>query len=91
MKAKIIFSLLISLSVYQVFGQMVKVKNDPTHDEKPIHFGFSLGMNFMDYQINQSPYADSNGYYVGIKEFKPGIDIHAIANLRITEFFDLTK
>ncbi len=68
---------------------MPKVKNDPTHDDKPIHFGFSLGLNFMDFQVKQSKYAQDNDLYIGLKEIKPGINIQAIANVRLGEFFDL--
>lgn len=90
MKAIFYFILLIVLlPVSATYGQMVKVKNDPTHDDKPIHFGFSLGVNFMDYQIQQSLTSISNESYVGIKEIKPGINIHAISNLRLSENFDL--
>jgi hypothetical protein len=85
------FTLLILFFIAGVttFGQMVRVKNDPTHDEKRIHFGFSLGVNFMDYQIKQSQFSKDSSYYVGIKELKPGINIHAISNLRLSENFDL--
>lgn len=68
---------------------MPKVKNDPTHDEKPIHFGFSLGVNFMNFHVKQSEIAQDSNYYVGLKEIKPGINIQAIANLRLGEYFDL--
>ncbi|MBN2485239.1 MAG: PorT family protein [Bacteroidales bacterium] len=91
---KNLITLLLLLAAINVPGQMVKVKNDPTHDDKPIHFGFSLGVNFMDYQISQSVKLvddDSylNNYYAGVNEIKPGINIHAISNLRLGEFFDL--
>ncbi|MBN1116374.1 MAG: PorT family protein [Bacteroidales bacterium] len=72
-----------------VCGQRIVVKNDPTHDEKPIHFGFSLGLNFMDYNIRQSDWARENNYYTGVKEIKPGINIQAVSNLRLTEYLDL--
>jgi hypothetical protein len=71
------------------FSQRVKVKNDPTHDDKPIHFGFSLGLNFMDFQIQQSQYAKTYNLYTGIKTIQPGINIHAISDLRLSELFDL--
>ncbi len=70
-------------------AQKPRVKNDPTHDDKPIHFGFSLGLNFMDYRIEQSDWAKANNYYVGLSEIKPGINIQAISNLRLSEYFDL--
>ena len=72
-----------------LFGQKPKVKNDPTHDDKPIHFGFSLGMNTMDYRIEHSQQAIREHVYVGLREVEPGINIHAIANLRLSENMDL--
>ena len=68
---------------------MPKVKNDPNHDDKPIHFGFSLGINYMDYAVYQSEEALPGAYYVGIKSLKPGINIQAIANLRLGQHWDL--
>ncbi len=72
-----------------MFPQKPKVKNDPTHDDRPIHFGFSLGMNMMDYRIIHSEDAISEHVYVGLDQIIPGINIHAIANLRLAEYFDL--
>ncbi len=71
------------------FSQKPRVKNDPTHDDKPLHFGFSLGMNYMNLQVQQSQSAHDSNFYVGIKEVKPGINIQAIANLRLGKYFDL--
>lgn len=72
-----------------VLGQKAKVMNDPNHDEKPVHFGFTLGLNFMNYQISQSEMAIDSNFFVGLKEIKPGINIQAIANLRLGKYFDL--
>jgi hypothetical protein len=79
---------LLFLSVV-TFAQKPKVKNDPNHDDRPIHFGFSLGLNTMDYKITHSNYAVQNGIFVDVKDLSPGINIHAIANLRLAEYFDL--
>jgi hypothetical protein len=72
-----------------IMAQKPKVKNDPTHDDKLIHFGFSLGLNFMDYRIEHRELAEQDRVYVGMKDLTPGINIHAIANLRLAENFDL--
>jgi len=72
-----------------IFSQKPKVKNDPTHDDKLIHFGFSLGLNVMDYRIEHNEIAVREGVYIGVKEVAPGINIHAIANLRLSENLDL--
>ena len=70
-------------------AQKPKVKNDPNHDDKLIHFGFSLGINFMDYRIEHRELAAHDRIYIGMKDLTPGINIHAIANLRLAENFDL--
>lgn len=62
--------------------------NDPTHDDRPIHFGFSVGVNFMDYRIEHSEAADNAGVFIGLEEVLPGFTVNAIVNLRITENFD---
>jgi hypothetical protein len=36
------------------FSQRQKPKNDSSYDEKPLHFGFSLGFNVMDFKITPS-------------------------------------
>ena len=36
------------------FGQKQKPKNDSWYDDKKIHFGFSLGLNLMDFDITPS-------------------------------------
>jgi hypothetical protein len=81
--------IILAFTITCIFGQKPKVKNDPTHDDKPIHFGFSLGLNMMDYRIEHNEIAVRNGVYIGLKELSPGINIHAIANLRLAENFDL--
>jgi hypothetical protein len=70
-------------------AQKPKVKNDPNHDDKLIHFGFSLGLNVMDYRIEHSQAAADDHVFIGLYETNPGINIHAIANLRLAENFDL--
>lgn len=88
MNKTVIFLSLLLLSTLAV-AQKPQVKNDPNHDDRPIHFGFSLGLNFMDYRVEHSDPATGNGVYVGLKEMSPGINIHALANLRLSERWDL--
>ena len=89
MKKYIFCVFLIFIGTTFILAQKPKVKNDPNHDDKRIHFGFSLGVNFMDYRIEHRQAAADDNVYVGLKELSPGINIHAIANLRLAENFDL--
>lgn len=72
-----------------LLAQKPRVKNDPIHDDKPIHFGFSIGLNAMDYKIEHSQEALNDHVYIGIASLTPGINIHAISNLRLMENLDL--
>jgi len=70
-------------------AQKPKVKNDPAHDDKPLHFGFSLGLNSMDFNIRQSRTAVDSMVYTDVARLQPGFQVHAISNLRLGKFFDL--
>jgi hypothetical protein len=45
-------------------GQKVKLKHLTTFDDKFIHFGFTLGLNMLDFNVrNYLPIGDSPGFY----------------------------
>jgi hypothetical protein len=76
-------------------GQKQKPKNESWYDEKLIHFGFSLGMNTMDFNITPSRVLlDSSSLtpsylYPEVSTLNPGINIQIITNLRMGKHFDL--
>lgn len=72
-----------------VHAQVAKVKNDPNHDKRPIHFGFSLGLNMMDFNIKPSQFAQDTSIYIGLQKIHPGINIHAIMNVRVLSYLDV--
>lgn len=77
---------LISLNA---IAQKPKVQNDPTHDDKPLHFGFSLGFNAMDFNIFPSEIAGNYVIVSDVAKLQPGFHVHALSNLRLGEYFDL--
>lgn len=86
----LIFLLILIVPIpVNLLAQKEKVKNDPTHDDRPIHFGFSLGLNAMDYRIKNAPANVDSGVFVDDNKLSPGINIHAIGNLRLAKNFDL--
>jgi len=70
-------------------AQRPKVQNDPTHDDKPLHFGFSLGFNAMDFNIKHSQDALNYSVVAEVVKLQPGFHVHALSNLRLGEYFDL--
>jgi hypothetical protein len=71
------------------FAQQQKVKNDPNHDDRPLHFGFSLGINTMDFRIKQSQTGVDSAIVADVAHLQPGFHVHAISNLRLSDDFDL--
>lgn len=83
------FFLLLAFYPLLLNAQREKVKQDPNHDDKWLHFGFSLGMNTMDFNIRNSKMAVDSGIYTEVSMLKPGFHVHALSNLRLNDFMDL--
>lgn len=72
-----------------MFAQKPRVKNEPTHDDHPVHFGFSLGLNTMDFRVKQSEFGMDTNIVADVAMLQPGFHVHAISNFRLGNFFDL--
>ena len=77
------------LCPFLLYAQKEKPRNDPTHDDKWLHFGFSVGMNTMDFNIRSSQMAVDSQIYTEVSMLRPGFHVHALSNLRISDNFDL--
>lgn len=73
-----------------LLAQNKKLRNQPTYDAKPIHFGFCLGINTYDFRINPKVNLPSiPGFYDVVSETSPGYSIGIISNLRLNNYMDL--
>jgi hypothetical protein len=79
------------LAFYPLFlnAQKEVVLRDPNHDDAWLHFGFSLGINTMDFNVKHSKMAVDSGIYAEVSLLKPGFHVHALSNLRLARNFDL--
>ena len=93
MKRKSLPIILISLfSLIHIvsFGQRLKPKNASWYDEKLLHFGFSLGLNTMDFNITPSQkYLAQDSLYPSMSVLYPGINIQIVTNLHLAKYFDI--
>lgn len=88
---RILIIIITGLTVIQVQAQRAKILNYNTHDDKPIHFGFCLGLNTMDFIITNS-YSSSfqkDSLLADISKSNPGFHIQIVSNYRLGEYFDL--
>ncbi len=83
---KILFLLLFSV-VFQAYSQRFRVDNIPTFDEKRIHYGFYLGLNFSDFKIDYIP----SGFPEASVTVEPtaGFNVGLIADLRLHKNINL--
>jgi hypothetical protein len=83
--------LLILLFIHlSLSAQKQKPKNESWYDEKPLHFGFTLGFNTMDLNITPSQtYLASDSLYPDVSILNPGINIQIVTNLAISRYMDL--
>ena len=93
MKRKIIyiaFSFAFSLIQLSLSGQRQKPKNESWYDEKPIHFGFTIGFNAMDFNITPSQkYLEADSLYPEVSRLNPGINIQIVTNLKASKYMDI--
>lgn len=81
-----IIAVLISLfSAVYAFSE-----NLPTVDIKPIHFGFNLGLNVMDFGIRQSM-TEINGkvYQAEVSSWIPGFSVGVFGDVRLGKYFNV--
>ena len=71
-----------------LFAQKKKVRHDPVYDKKPIHFGFTVGLNTMDFNVTQSDkFHDS--LYADVSRLSPGFNVGIVSSFKLNEYFDL--
>jgi len=74
----------------QLQGQRQKVLlNEPNHDDRPIHFGFCLGLNMMDFIVRTNYKANQQYNLIAdVSKPTPGFHILVVSNFRLGEYFD---
>jgi hypothetical protein len=64
-------------------------QNIPEHDLRALHFGFTLGLNTMDFKVKQSEIAIENNFFAEVSSLTPGFNINVVSNFRLNSFFDI--
>ncbi|HWR75466.1 MAG TPA: porin family protein [Bacteroidales bacterium] len=85
---KRILILLILLLPVMAAAQKAKPKNDSNYDERLLHFGFSMGLNTMDFNAKMNP-SDTNNWTAEVVSLKPGINIQIVMDYRPTTYLDV--
>jgi len=89
LRKSIIISILL-LIVATAFSQKKKPQNDVIYDKKPLHFGFTLGLNVMDFTLHPAASAMMpDSLHPNITVIHPGFNINVVSSLKLTEHINL--
>ena len=82
---------LVTILPMEIFARKYpKLQNLPRYDSKKIHFGFTLGINNMDFKIKQvANINDFDSLYVLEAQKQKGFNLGIVSNLRLGNVFDL--
>tara|TARA_Y100001954_G_scaffold131820_1_gene140909 strand:+ start:66 stop:764 length:699 start_codon:yes stop_codon:yes gene_type:complete len=89
MKKILIFLMLISS--FSSFGQRhKKPQNLPRYDFKKIHFGFTLGINSLNFNINKNKkFLENDTLLSTLSQDQKGFNLGIVSNLRLGRYTDL--
>ncbi|MDR0830376.1 MAG: PorT family protein [Prevotellaceae bacterium] len=81
--------ILLIISILTIFDFSIKSQNLATADYKPIHFGFMLGINAMDFGIKPTLQTiDGVVYQADVSTLVPGFTVGVIGDVRLGEYFN---
>lgn len=69
------------------------VPNLPAFDYRPLHFGFLIGFNTMDFRVVHKPISERpeglENRYAEVVNLNPGINLGIVSSLRLNQYFNL--
>jgi hypothetical protein len=71
-----------------VSGQVKKPQNLPGYDFKRLHFGFTIGLNTMDFGIRRPVMVDSS-IFADVSRISPGFQVSIVSDLRLADYLSL--
>ncbi len=85
-----LFLIMFLLGSVSLYAQRSSPKNLPNYDRKKLHFGFTIGLNSMDFNIQKAAdFLNDPSIYAIENQAKLGFHIGPVSNLRLGEYFDL--
>lgn len=92
MKHLLLITLLFCGTLLAAQPSQQRALNLPSFDAKPLHFGFYIGFNVMDFHVTHKSPADLDGAearYAEVTSLTPGINLGMVSSLRLNKRFNL--
>jgi hypothetical protein len=68
------------------FTQVKKPQNDPAYDYKWLHFGFTVGLNTMDFSFSRPA---KPPLFADVSRISPGFQVSIVSELRLADYWSL--
>ena len=76
--------------ISSVSGQVKKPQNLPGFDYKRLHFGFTVGLNTMDFGIRRPANSlNDTSIFADVSRISPGFQVSIVSDLRLADYFSL--
>ncbi len=87
---KLLLIILLGLGMFPALGQHTKPLNTPLYDLDRWHFGFTIGLNSMDFDIyNDRRITSFDSVYAVNNVRQAGFNLGIVSNLRLMPYLDL--
>ena len=73
-------------------AQKEQIMNKPFIDNRQLHWGFFLGMNFMDMEIKNNGHIDpetGEQWFTDVSRYQPGFSVGVLGALRLNKYLEL--
>lgn len=88
-----IFLLLVcSVATLVAVAQEPRIQNRPYLDNRFLHYGFFIGVDMMDLELQNNGYVDplsGEQWYTDVDNYQPGFVVGVLGELRLSKYFGL--
>ncbi len=90
MKKIFLYILIITGLSFQGWSQKPKIRYYQEVDKKWVHFGFTIGLNTMDFIVfRANPPQNTDSLFANVNHLLPGFNVGIVTNLKMGKYFDL--
>lgn len=91
MARKLLYIIILLLSVATSVAQERKVQNKPYVDYRFLHYGFFVGTHVQDVEFINNGYVTETGeeWYADVANYTPGFSVGVLADMRLNNYFSL--
>ena len=84
--------LLLACTHSNVYAQRERIMNKPWIDNRQLHWGFFIGMNFMDLELKNNGCIDAASgeqWFTECSKYNPGFSVGVLGALRLNKYLEL--